>query len=301
MLFFWICIAWAIVGLLAAKGLRAFRRQSIVGPVRIDTVEEAAYLFFIGLFAYFMAILAGSFFARFSTLSDDLKQQMLQVVVFVTLGLGIIVILAIAQPQSLKRMGLHPGWIANGLIGGAATLFIVYPLIQVTGDLVLMLQDLLHKPLPQAHELLLFLEKSHNPWWRILGVFSAVVVAPVTEELLFRGVVQTTLGRVFAFAGERAAMPVLPIPEESSVLQYRSIPPTAVPLNPGPGARWAAVIVTAALFAAIHDSIPFFPPLFVLAIALGYIYERTGNLWMNIATHSLFNAGQILLFMTQAR
>jgi membrane protease YdiL (CAAX protease family) len=50
------------------------------------------------------------------------------------------------------------------------------------------------------------------------------------------------------------------------------------------------------LFAAVHGQVAFFPPLFVLAIGLGYLYERTGNLWATICAHSLFNAVQLLLF-----
>jgi membrane protease YdiL (CAAX protease family) len=302
LIFFWICVAWAILGMVAARGLRAFRRQSIVGPVRVDTLEQAGYLFFIGFFGYLMAILAGSVFASRTSLPDDLKQQVLQVLIFATLCIGILCTLAIVQPNSLLRLGLNPLWIPAGLIGGAATLFIVYPLIQITGDLVLWVQELLHQPQPQAHELLLFLGKNHNPWWRTLGVFSAVIVAPMTEELLFRGLIQTTLGRVFTWAGRPAMLPVLPLADEdSALLHYRSAPPERPPVNPGPGPRWAAVIVTAAIFAAIHMSVPFFLPLFVLAVALGYVYERTGNLWMSIATHSLFNTGQILLFLAASR
>ena len=39
------------------------------------------------------------------------------------------------------------------------------------------------------------------------------------------------------------------------------------------------------------------PPLFVLAVGLGYVYERSGNLWMTVVAHALFNATQMALFL----
>ena len=31
------------------------------------------------------------------------------------------------------------------------------------------------------------------------------------------------------------------------------------------------------------------PPLFVLSMCIGYVYERTGKLWSSITLHALFN------------
>jgi hypothetical protein len=45
-----------------------------------------------------------------------------------------------------------------------------------------------------------------------------------------------------------------------------------------------------ALFALIHLDAAIFIPLFVLALGLTWIYERTGNLLASIAAHALFNA-----------
>ena len=37
------------------------------------------------------------------------------------------------------------------------------------------------------------------------------------------------------------------------------------------------------------------PPLFVLAVCFGYVYERTGKLWVPIVMHALFNAVSITI------
>ena len=60
--------------------------------------------------------------------------------------------------------------------------------------------------------------------------------------------------------------------------------------------RWAAVVVTSALFALVHAAWSA-PPIFILSVGLGYAYERTGNLWVPITMHLLFNAIQTLFFL----
>jgi membrane protease YdiL (CAAX protease family) len=80
---------------------------------------------------------------------------------------------------------------------------------------------------------------------------TAVIVAPVVEELVFR------------------------------VACYR----TAVSwLSPQ-----AAAVVVSLAFAASHGSLVQLPALFVLALALQEALRRTGNLWVPILIHALFN------------
>lgn len=90
--------------------------------------------------------------------------------------------------------------------------------------------------------------------WKVLSVLSTVVLAPLTEEVFFRGLVQSMIRR------------------------YLRSP-------------WAAVVGASWLFAAFHVTQPqALPSLFVLSIALGYNYERTGRLYAPILIHALFNA-----------
>ncbi len=88
----------------------------------------------------------------------------------------------------------------------------------------------------------------------------AIFMAPVAEEILFRGVAYRLLRQV--------------------------------------ATRNSALILSAALFAAIHFSLPITLPLFVLGIVLGWLYETTGNLATPIVAHSIFNSINIaLLFL----
>ena len=63
-----------------------------------------------------------------------------------------------------------------------------------------------------------------------------------------------------------------------------------------PKSAWLGV---SALFAAIHFDAATFVPLLAFALALTWLYEKTGNLLAPIFAHSVFNAANlvILIFM----
>ena len=90
--------------------------------------------------------------------------------------------------------------------------------------------------------------------WSERGLLGAItiLIAPVAEEVFFRGVLYPTV--------KQCGFPRL--------------------------ALWG----TAALFGFIHFNVLTFLPLTVLALLLTLLYERTGNLLAPIAAHSLFNA-----------
>jgi membrane protease YdiL (CAAX protease family) len=90
-----------------------------------------------------------------------------------------------------------------------------------------------------------------------LGV--GVVLAPLAEELMFRGYLYGVLKR---YCG---------------VL--------------------AAAILSAAMFAAMHLNLASLPSLFVLALCFTIAYEATGSLLVNIAMHALFNLSMFLMML----
>jgi membrane protease YdiL (CAAX protease family) len=89
-----------------------------------------------------------------------------------------------------------------------------------------------------------------------LGGF-AVVLAPVAEEFIFRGM-------LYPFVKQLG----------------------------WPRLAWIGVSF---VFAFIHYDAATFVPLFVLALALTWLYEKTDNLLAPIAAHSLFNAANLVI------
>ena len=86
----------------------------------------------------------------------------------------------------------------------------------------------------------------------VLAVLCVVVLAPFIEEIIFRGVFVSTL---------EMTMPA-----------------------------WAAVLVTAVVFALYHASVWAFIPHVILACALGYLAVTRKTLWPAILLHALYNA-----------
>jgi membrane protease YdiL (CAAX protease family) len=89
----------------------------------------------------------------------------------------------------------------------------------------------------------------------------AVVLAPVAEEFIFRGM-------LYPFVKQ---------------LGY-------------PRLAWLGVSF---VFALVHLNGAIFLPLFVLALALTWLYEKTDNLLAPITAHALFNAANLTLLLTQ--
>jgi membrane protease YdiL (CAAX protease family) len=111
---------------------------------------------------------------------------------------------------------------------------------------------------PPGDQLAVTLLTGTKSWWMrvYLGVF-AVVLAPVAEEFIFRGMLYPFVKRL--------------------------------------GYPRLACIGVSLAFALVHDDAATFVPLFVLALALTWLYELTDNLFAPIAVHALFNAANLLL------
>lgn len=143
------------------------------------------------------------------------------------------------DPSRAVRMGL--GWGVVAWLGASLASAVVVNVLQALGMEVE----------PQAAEQALELVE---PWVAVLAI---VILAPIAEELFFRGVIFNALLR------ER-------------------------------GTRWA-YIGSAALFAVIHLSIVALLPIFLLGLALAWVYHRTGNLLAPIVMHAVVNGISVLI------
>ena len=113
---------------------------------------------------------------------------------------------------------------------------------------------------------------------------AAVLLAPVAEEALFRGILypaikQLELPRLALWGNSPLFQGVL------SRLFRRILYPAIKRLGFPRLALWGNSL----LFAAIHMNLVTFVPLLVLALVLTALYERTNNLLAPITAHVLFN------------
>jgi membrane protease YdiL (CAAX protease family) len=93
-------------------------------------------------------------------------------------------------------------------------------------------------------------------WIQMLYIGMAIVIAPIYEELLFRGI-------IFPYLVKR------------------------IGLTKG-------IITLSLFFAGLHFHLPSIAPLFLLSIVLCLAYWRTGSLWVSIGVHTIFNTVSIL-------
>ncbi|MEW6160336.1 MAG: type II CAAX endopeptidase family protein [Verrucomicrobiota bacterium] len=104
------------------------------------------------------------------------------------------------------------------------------------------------------------LETSTSILEMVLIGIAAIIIAPVTEEMIFRGVLYP-------------------------VIKQHGFPRIAL---------WG----TSLLFAAIHANMMTFVSLMLLAIFLTLLYETTDNLLAPMVTHSLFNATNYFILIS---
>jgi membrane protease YdiL (CAAX protease family) len=197
------------------------------------------------------------------------RQQFMDNLVFCAGAvLTIAVILLIARftfARGLRGFGLKPRTIPRDFGWAAVTLLAVWPIVLAMIVLVMAVGKALfgeHFEIPQ-HVGLELITESPALALQILIVFLAVVIAPLVEEMLFRGLIQTTLRSYF-------------------------------------GRPWLAIIITSALFASVHVNATHWPALFALAMGLGYSYEKSGSLFRPIFMHALFNATTIAAALAES-
>jgi membrane protease YdiL (CAAX protease family) len=106
-------------------------------------------------------------------------------------------------------------------------------------------------------------------------VITTVIVAPIFEEMLFRGLFQSLIGSMLHGLNLR-------------------IGPVRVRQT-----AWVAILLSSAFFAFPHMK-SHWPTIFVLGLCLGYAYEKSGSLLRPIFIHMIFNAVNITTALLKA-
>jgi membrane protease YdiL (CAAX protease family) len=205
----------------------------------------------------------------------------------------------------LDGFGLSLRKVPRGIAQGLLAALLIIPWIFVLEIPCAYLSKWIRHAEPPSHIILRLLEQHPSPFAKLILFATACLIAPLLEEFYFRGLLQTTLlgptaslppstPQVMPPSPSPAIEPVVP-----PVLDYTSSPPGLIQRHRiSPQRRWLVVTIASVLFAAIHFdpstvNLEVLPPLLLLAFALGYLYERTGNLWASITLHAVFNTVSI--------
>ena len=219
------------------------------------------YMPFVPLFIWFWLVSFGGWFMvkigcqlpdnkLLSVLSDNLILGISEMVTIIVM----IILAKSTFVRGLKGFGLNAKKILKDIPAAIVNLLSTWPLVIVMVIFTLSIGQFIWGQdfQIQKHEQLNTLATYHQFPLQIIIVFTSVIIVPVFEEMLFRGFFQTML---------------------RSFLQR----------------PWLSILISSALFAGTHQ-MGHWPALFVLAICLGYAYEKSGSLFRPIFIHALFNA-----------
>ena len=161
--------------------------------------------------------------------------------------------------RRLKGFGLCIQTAGRDLVFAVVNFITVYPLVLGLLWVVVWIGEFINPDFEmQVNEGLTALTEYDQLWLKVLVIFLTVIVVPVFEEILFRGLLQSMLT---GFVGR----------------------------------PWPAILIASFAFTSMHSSWMHFPALFVLSMALGYAYEKSGSMLRPIFIHAIFNATSITL------
>jgi len=348
------------ITVLIALGMNGVFRERTFdhAPRRVGPINLADLAMVLGLFMLGLAAAAGAVQLLPRLLGDDPAWSLAMQVILSPLAM----IPAVAcggwvmhhrLHGGLSAWGIDPVSLRKALLRGPAAFILALPVVTLIAGLAYQVADWLGQPPPAvAHQTLRMLIDT-RPDAPTLGVIAlgVVVLAPLVEELLFRGIVQTTLAQphvlggrwrailatsaVFAVihlpavemaadapeppdkadappsAAERMQRPSPPVNRDAQ----RSAPPSAsvsrdaqrsAPERPSPPVSRDAQRSAPQRTVANADPSPPDAPglviawpslvmLFALSVAMGLAYEKTGNLWVPVIMHLLFNAYNVAM------
>ncbi len=166
--------------------------------------------------------------------------------------------------RRLKGFGLNPKTIFRDLGAALLNLLAIMPVVLAVIILVTLVGELFVGPeyqMPRHQELKEIIEYPQLQV-RILIIINAIIIVPLAEETLFRGMFQTLLR------------------------SYLSRP-------------WPAIILASLVFIIFHANAEHWPALFALSLCLGYAYEKSGSLFRSMFIHSMFNALSVFAALGQ--
>lgn len=168
------------------------------------------------------------------------------------------------QRRQLWRQTNLPWYHSIGV--GIATWFVSYPLVLAFSQIIsLLIWSLFHQPFIEQVAVQQVRQSLSNPFLFGLMAFAVVILVPLTEEFLFRGLLQSWL---------------------KHKLHQTTI----------------AIVLSSFLFTGFHYSgtqglanIELLSSLFLLSCVLGFIYERQRSLLAPVALHGFFNLMSLIL------
>jgi membrane protease YdiL (CAAX protease family) len=248
-----LALLWRLVFSPAA---RAHRPSSVLGPWEAPVSDFFIFLWLI-FFGGVVVQLSVSWLLRFTSAADDARLLF----VGTAFHAGMLGGIAVYRLVYDRHRGRPTATSVHPVVSGAATFLVAIPIVTVISLVWQFGLDRCGLPAEPQDLIGIFAHTKSRALLLFLTVV-ATVVAPVTEELIFRA---------GFFRYVRTRLP-----------------------------RWAALLAPACLFAALHQNLASFAPLVALGIIFSLAYERTGRIGTSMVAHALFNLNTIALILSGA-
>ena len=275
--YLWFAVSLAILGVWLRKSSWG-RKAFVQAPLRPHNIQ-AVDILIVALF-YITTFLLSSLAAKIPVENgwdlDDISRLVLALGQLLTAAIMLAIIHRRFE-QGFKGLGLS---IANAAKAIKPTLIYcvaAFGLTFLTLAITLIICRLCGYNQLYKHPFLDLLSGGQRSLFSlILLITLATLVAPLVEELLFRGLLQNFIIGTLTHTFQTSQ------PEGDTNVENKT------PIYLSPLCRWAGIIITSAIFAIVHP-VQHLPALFVFSICLGYSYEKHGNLLIPIGMHFLFN------------
>lgn len=252
-----LCLIWTGISLLFIPYV-LFRNQASSSSELRDGGQSSSSFFALAGGMFLLWVVSGSVWMSWT---DRLEVSTVWRSIYGALFIPLLPILlglwALRRESVRQGCGLQFKRIGSGLQWTIVGIGIAMPWVWWSIQATLKFWEWVGYQHPQKHSLLLDLDRSEGIGIRLAVITAAVIVAPVFEEILFRGFLQTGIRQCTRFA-------------------------------------WIAIGTSSLIFALIHAPWQA-PPIFVLSLFLGWVYEKTRCLWAPIGMHATFNASVILV------
>jgi membrane protease YdiL (CAAX protease family) len=228
----------------------------------------AAFPWFFLLLWFCITVLASFIVNSLTAESSDDRQVFVQAVVQAVIntafGIGALIAARGYFARRLKGFGINFKKIPADFLFALGYLFAVLPVVFASLQATLLVGRLIYGGDYQIaqHEEIQLVRSYTQPAIRTAILVSGAIITPFFEEVLFRGLIQSTI--------------------RSYVLR-----------------PWLAIVISSVIFAAVHPS-AHWAAVFVLGMLLGYAYEKSGSLFRPMFIHCLFNGLTILAAISQA-
>lgn len=221
-------------------------------------LKDAAKVFLVYIILMFVGmpvmVRAMKIFFGFHALNDIGPRNL---ILFLSLFINVLIcsyvlyIVCIEYRQPVTALGLSGVNLSENIKHGIKRYAITLPLIILAGFVINLISSYYGRT-PEMQDVVQWVLEEKSIFILVSLIFFGIVIAPVMEEIMFRGFLQTAL-------------------KNSVCGRY-------------------AIAITASLFAAVHMDIFAFLQIFILGMLLGYLYEKTQTLVASTVVHILHNS-----------